>query len=128
MKRDAIDFVDFNCIEDDVMHARLINWARYVRDRPNMWPIQPMFRNVKTSRQWDIAPHIRVGIDELDGLQVEKTIRTLPDKSRDALRWYYVYSSITLLKMRRYLGLTNEGLNQALRDGRTMLRNKLRSI
>jgi hypothetical protein len=123
--KDDTRYVDFSRIEDESTHLRLVNWARYVRDHPNMWPVQPMFRSVKTPRQWDINPHIRVEIDQLDGLLVEKAIRTLPDKQRDALRWYYVYSSITVLKMRKYLGLTNEGLNKAICDGRTMIKNNL---
>jgi hypothetical protein len=123
--KDDTRYIDFGRVEDEAMHMRLVNWARYVRDHPNMWPVQPMFRHVKTSRQWDISPHIKIEVDQIDGLRVEKIIRTLPDKNRDALRWYYVYSSITVLKMRKYLGLTNEGLNKAVCDGRTMLKNNL---
>lgn len=122
------DFVDFSRIESgqDAIHARLINWARYVRDHPNMWPVQPMFRQAKTPRQWDINPHIRVEVDALDGLLLEKAIRHLPELQRDALRWHYVYATISVTKIRRYLGVTVEGLDRAVRDGRVMLGNRLR--
>ena len=123
--KDDSRYIDFGHIEDEETHLRLVNWARYVRDHPNLWPIQPMFRNAKTPRTLDVDRYIPTPVDKLDGLRVEKSIRTLPDNNRDALRWWYVYSSITILKMRRYLGLTNEGLSKSVRDGRTMIKNSL---
>jgi hypothetical protein len=124
MKRDYIDFQRLH--GQDEIHIRLINWARYVRDHPRMWPVQPMFQNAKTSRQWDLSPHVKAAIDELDGLLVEKTIRNLPERNRDALRWYYVYAGIPVAKIRRHLAVTLEGLDKAVRDGRSMVNNLLR--
>ena len=122
------DYVDFSRIETahDAIDARLRNWARYVRDHPNMWPVQPMFRQAKTPRQWDISPHIRQEVDKLDGLLLEKTIRHLPECNRDALRWSYVYGSISLSKITRYMGVSGADLCKAVRDGRHMLANRLR--
>lgn len=124
----ARNYIDFSRIEtdQDAIHLRLVNWARYVRDHPNMWPVQPMFRQAKTPRQWDISPHIRIEVDQLDGLLVEKTVRHLPEKNRDAVRWFYAYSAVPVGKMARHLGLSPAGLDVAVRDGRTMLINRLR--
>lgn len=123
---DDTRYVDFSRIEDNATHLRLVNWARYVRDHPNLLPMQPMFRNAKTPRTLDVDRYMPPPIDQLDGLLVEKTVRVLPERNRDALRWCYVYPSIFPMKMARYLGVSVGALGQAVRDGRLMLKNNLR--
>lgn len=123
MKR---DYIDFSALDgQEAIHARLINWARYVRDHPHPLPVQPMFRNAKTPRTLDIDRYMPPPVDQLDGLLIEKAIRQLPEKNRDALRWAYVFPYLFPMKMAKRLGLSVPGLGKALRDGRIMLKNRL---
>jgi len=124
MKRD--DYIDFNRISSsqDQIHDRLLNWVRYVAVKRTPWFVQPMFRQALTNRQWDVEPHIRVDIDTLDGHALEKAVGQLPTRNRDALRWYYVRRG-SVMEQRRAQGLTAEGLDKAVRDGRAMLVNRL---
>jgi hypothetical protein len=119
--------VDFSAIEDGHkdIHNRLLNWARYVST--NTLSInQPMFSQVKSSRQWDVDPHISIPVDTLDGHVLEKAVFKLPILNRSAIRWYYVgRNSIT--SQRKEQGLTSEGLALLVRDGRQMLKNILRT-
>ena len=87
-----MDYVDFCYVpqHQEAMHARLGNWARWVRIRPHGWQTHPMWRKSLTSRQWDIEPHISTATDLLDALLIERTVSKLPEKHRDALRWFYV--------------------------------------
>jgi len=51
----------------EVIHSRLINWARYVKVTGGGGFIQPMWKQGKSSRQWDESPHINIEVDTLDG-------------------------------------------------------------
>ena len=121
------DFTDFHRLEaeHESIHLRLQNWARYVRVNHSPWFVQPMFRKALTSRQWDLQPHIKTDIDTLDGHKIEKAVSFLPEINRDAVRWSYVFSRISINKMKSHLGVTTDGLDKAVRDGRTMLVNRL---
>ena len=124
MKRD--EYIDFAHLDgQEAIHARLVNWARYVRNHPHLLPMQPMFRNAKTPRTLDVDRYMPPPIDQLDGLLIEKTVRQLPDRNRDALRWNYVYPSIFPMKMARYLGISVGALAEAVKNGRFMLKNNL---
>lgn len=119
------EFVDFNHVPDRQLeiHARLENWARWVRVRPQGWQTQPMFRAFRVSRQWDAAPHIPQLINSLDGLLIERVVSVMPDKHKAALRWFYVFPSLHAKAMQRNLGLTEAGLQQMLLDARNMATN-----
>jgi hypothetical protein len=79
MKRDAIDFF----LVDDrhaAIHARLEEWARWVRVRPRGWMTTPMFRQYRSHAwQWE-RPEIRTPIDTNRAVSVEKEVATLPEK------------------------------------------------
>lgn len=109
----------------EAINTRLENWARWVRDKPSGWSMQPMFRMYQSkARHWDITPHIHVEVNSLDGLKLERIVSALPDKHRDAIRWAYVFGFIHPGKIQRSLGVNATGLAELLIDGRDMLRNR----
>jgi DNA-directed RNA polymerase specialized sigma24 family protein len=118
------DYVDFFLVPDNQleMHARLLNWARYVT--PGWSASQhPMWRQGKSnSRQWH-SPVVREDVDQLDGFKIERAVGLLPIPHREAIRWHYVHRSGPM-KIRRQLGVTAEGLMKLVNDARAMLRNR----
>lgn len=117
--------VDYNHVPDHhkAIHERLLNWARWVRVRPQGWQIQPMFKGFRASKQWEASPHIPIAVDSLDGLHIERVVSSLPDKHKAALRWVYVFPSLHCNAMRRNLAVTEDGLARLIQDARTMVKN-----
>ena len=118
--------VDYNHVkpEHEAVHERLENWARWVRVRPHGWQTAPMFRMYQSrARQWE-APVIQNPVDTLDAVLIEKAVSALPDKHRDAIRWWYVHAGNPVAMARR-LGVSKQGLADLVCVGRTMLQNKL---
>ena len=123
MKRDAIDF---HVIPEkqQAIHARLENWARWVRVRPHGWQTHPMFRMFQSkARQWE-APVIRNPVNTLDAALVEKAVSALPEKHREAIRWCYVYAG-NPAGMARHLAVSKQGLLDLVNAGRSMLNNRI---
>lgn len=118
--------VDYHHIkpEHEAIHARLVNWERWVRVRPHGWFTHPMFRNFRASKQWEASPHISTPVDTLDAALMEKAVYALPDKHREALRWWYVYRRDPVA-MARNLGVSKQGLAYLVEAGRTMLKNRI---
>lgn len=122
MKR---DYIDFHMVKDDhqAIHARLLNWARWVAPRAPSW-ISPMFRQYRSHAwQWH-TPEVREVTDTLDAQQIEKEVSKLPDAHREAIRWAYVVCCPPI-HAQRALGLTKDGLFRHVQDARTMLKNRL---
>ena len=126
MSARELDYVDFCYVpqHQEAMHARLGNWARWVRIRPQGWQTHPMWRKSLTSRQWDIEPHISTATDLLDALLIERTVSKLPCKHRDALRWFYVLRADPAGTARR-LEVSRAGLMELVCDGRAMVGNRV---
>jgi len=118
-------YVDFCYVppQQEAMHTRLGNWARWVRVRPHGWAIHPMWRAAVTPRSWDIDPHISTALDTLDALLIERTVSQLPEKHRDALRWFYVLRADPAGTARR-LEVSRAGLMELVCDGRAMVANR----
>ena len=118
--------VDYNHIaaHHQAIHARLVNWERWVRVRPHGWVTHPMFRNFRASKQWEASPHISTPVDTLDAALMEKAVYALPEKHREALRWWYVYRRDPVA-MARNLGVSKQGLADLAEAGRTMLKNRI---
>ena len=125
MSARELDYVDFCYVpqHQEAMHARLGNWARWVRIRPHGWQTHPMWRKSLTSRQWDVEPHISTATDLLDALLIERTVSKLPEKHRDALRWFYVLRADPAGTARR-LEVSRAGLMELVCDGRAMVANR----
>jgi hypothetical protein len=77
------------------------------------------------ARQWEENPHIRVEINGLQALEVERVVSKLPDKYREIIRWCYVWPWVPVGKMRRELALTLDGVVQTLDGSRDMVKNNL---
>ena len=118
--------VDYNYIkpEHEAIHARLENWERWVRVRPHGWFTHPMFRNFRASKQWEASPYIGTPVDTLDAALIEKAVYALPEKHREAVRWWYVYRRDPVA-MARNLGVSKQGLADLVEAGRTMLKNRI---
>jgi hypothetical protein len=114
--------IDFHAVPHEHRHIdrRLLNWARWVRDRPQGF-VHPMWRAYKSSEVWASEPGIPV--DSLDAADLERSVSALPERHRDALRWSYVYRGRPW-KMCRALGVSEDGLAGLIRDGRQMLINR----
>ena len=123
MKRDAIDF---HVIPEkqQAIHARLENWERWVRVRPHGWFTHLMWRNSRTSRQWEVSPYIGVPVNTIDAMLIEKAVSALPVKHREAVRWWYVYRRDPVA-VARNLGVSKQGLADLVEAGRTMLKNRI---
>lgn len=125
MKRDC----DFSRIDarHDAVNLRLEHWARWVTPRPQAWKAQPMFRGYRSHAwQWE-TPEIKIALNTLECAEIEKIVSySLPEKNRDALRWAYVYYYIPVNAIRKHLGVTREGLQDLLVNGRTMVANRLK--
>ena len=117
--------IDFHFVEDKhaQIHVRLENWARWaVEGRGPSW-ISPMFRMARSNaRHWHV-PELRVAVNVLDAQAVEKAVFALPEANRFAIRWCYVIQNRPTWP-RKALGVTEVGLWQLIRDGRTMLVNR----
>ena len=126
MSARELDYVDFCYVpqHQEAMHARLGNWARWVRVRPHGCQTHPMWRHSVTPRGWDIDPHISTALDTLDALLIERTVSQLPEKHRDALRWFYVLRADPAGTARR-LEVSRAGLMELVCDGRAMVGNRV---
>lgn len=121
MKPSHVDY-SFVPSSHDAIHGRMCQWAMWVRVRVNGWHTHPMWRNAKTSRQWDVDPHVNATIDTLDALLIERTVSRLPDKHRDAIRWYYVKRGDPA-RMAAQLGVSKQGLADLVMTARIMVMN-----
>lgn len=117
--------VDFHYVQDghQAIHARLEDWARWVRVKPSGWHTHPMFKQYRSHAwQWE-RPVYQTPINTLEAHEMEKAVAKLPEKNRDAVRWSYVYCN-NPIQMARRLGVSREGLLELVVNGRTMLKNR----
>jgi hypothetical protein len=115
--------VDFNAIEPRFreIHERLENWARTLRS-PGHAEVHPMFRLYRTDNfHHEIS--VSIGVDTHDAHKIDKGVRELPQDHRVAIQWFYVRPT-SPRKVRQLLGVTNEGLDKLVRNGRIMLVNR----
>ncbi len=121
------EIVDYNHVQDrhQAIHARLENWRRWVTVRHHHgWATDTLFRMYQSkARQWH-APVIQTPVDTLDAVLVEKAVAALPEKHREAVRWWYVYRRDPVATARS-LGVSKQGLADLVDAGRTMLNNRL---
>lgn len=137
MKRE--EWVDFFMVRDEHrgVDQRLQAWARWVRVRPHGWQVQPMFRQYRPEA-WEARENRRTptaAVNTLEAVDMEKALSNLPDKHKDALRWVYLWSTVTASEarmngwpytvsdIRRHLGATKQDLGELIARGRTMLVN-----
>lgn len=122
-KKTFVDYYHVEPIHSDI-HARLLNWARWVRDHAATVQ-QPIFQQYRPPRQYAEDAIVKIDVDKLDGQRMEKAVFALPETNRESIRWWYVKKWITVTEQRKALGLTHAALALAVRDGRQMLKNRL---
>ena len=122
MQREAIIF-DVVSPECFAMHARLENWARWVKSGSRLGGASsPMFRLYRSSFARSREPVSAAPTpDEIDGLAIERAVRELPERQREAVRWSYVAPYISPGKVARYLAVRVSDLPQYVREGQEML-------
>jgi DNA-directed RNA polymerase specialized sigma24 family protein len=122
--RETVDYCHVQP-QHEAIHERLVNWAKWVKVRPQGWPTHPMWRKALTSKQWDASPHIPNPVNTLDAVEVEKTVSALPAKHRNAIRWSYVHQNDPA-GTARTLGVSKQGLADLVEVGRTMVNNRMK--
>jgi len=106
-------------VSQEAMHARLENWARYVRVRHPSRPA-PMWRFMRSSARMWYAPEPVTIVDARDGDAIECAVRRLPSYHAQALRWAYVFRGPPA-RIARRLGVSYPTLAQLVIDGRELL-------
>lgn len=127
MNREQIDFHQVSLIHEET-HERLLNWARWVRPNHARSGLQPMFRQYRSTETVSDPQQARIPVDPMDGHEVEKVVTSLPEKHMVALQWSYVYPWVPLWRVRRELAVTEAALNALMDGGRSMVKNRLKSI
>ena len=122
MKR---EFPDFHAIrpEHQGIHDSLLNWVRVVRDSQFHTRPQPMFRYYRSAEVW-ITPDQQIPTDSEAGWKMERSIRNLPEKHREAIRWAYIHRRIPPHKQARRLAISVLVLGEMVHTARTMLKNR----
>lgn len=106
--------------EHDAIDARLVNWARYVKDHGAAW-MSPIWRLGKPmGRYATMEP--RCAVDEEDALRIERAVSELPEMQRGAIRWCYVYR-FSPARMARILAVRYDTLAWLVNDARQRLNN-----
>ena len=120
MKRDEIDF---HAIPERQwpVDERLRNWARWCRGSGHA-AVSPMFRGYRSSDQYS-GHSVSDPVDTGDAVRVQKVFIGLPELHRHSIQWHYVYP-VAPRRMAQALGLTLDGLKQAVIDARDMLKNR----
>lgn len=121
MKRDLPDFFTVEP-HQLAIHERLLNWAQWVTPRLSSKQAGIWRLGRSNARQWH-EPELRPPVNELDAAALEISVCGLPEVHRFAIRWCYVWKTGPS-KARRAIGVTDDGLRQAIRDGRQMLLNR----
>ena len=117
--------VDFNApIEPRYreIHGRLENWACSLRGSLGGGNESPMFRLFRSNDNFE-ARIVSVAVDTHDAHKIHKGVLALPEQHRVAINWFYV-RPIAIIRIRKMLGCTKEGLNDLVKAGRTMLVNR----
>jgi hypothetical protein len=118
-------FPDFHAVRPEhiAIHDALLNWVRVVRDSQTSTACQPMFRHYRSSEVWS-APDPQIPTDTHGGWRMEKMVRNLPPKHRDAIRWAYVHRRVPPHKAARTLAVSILALGDLVHDSRSMLKNR----
>jgi len=118
-------YIDYNEVHPDhrAIHERLNNWRRWVRDSRSAWTAHPMWRHLQKKEEVERGVCF-IPVNSLDGHLLEKAVAALPEKHRYAIRWAYVYKGDPS-GAARVAAVSKERLAELIREGRTMLVNRL---
>lgn len=108
------------------IHARLVNWASWSRDRIRQGHCMSMewrYLAPRVKEKDDL--HASSPPDVLDAQALHSVVCHLPLKHRLALHLWYIHRAPANF-IRRKLGLTRDGVVQIVRDARAMTKNRAR--
>jgi hypothetical protein len=108
------------------INLRLEQWARWSRVGPPRGAVTPMFRQYRSTHQYDDEPYIAQPVNTQECIACQFAVSTLPARIRTAINWHYARPWIPVSVVRRELGVTREGLLTFLDNGRDMVTNRLR--
>ena len=114
---------DFHSVDPahQTIHDMLLNWSRWVHVGQARF-VSPMFAQYRSNAwQWH-TPEYRETCDPLEAQALEKLMRYLPRKQREAIKWNYVIRC-SPAHARQALGCTYAELAAYVREGRQMLCN-----
>lgn len=122
-------YIDFSEVHPDhrAIHERLNNWRRWVRANSSRWTAHPMWRHLKEKEERERGATEAPPVNALDGHLIEKFVSDLPEKHRHAIRWAYVFQG-NPLGAARAAAVSKERLAELIREGRTMLVNRLERL
>lgn len=123
LMKTKIEPIDFYVIEpkQEEIHKRLENWAAWCKGGVGGSSALPMFRLYRPDN-FERGTYVDQ-VDGTDAQRIAKGLVHLPTKHRVALNWFYV-KPVSPLKTCKALGLSMEGLNEHVREGRQMLINR----
>ncbi len=119
-------YVDFNLVHEHhrEIDLRLTNWGRWCCSRSGGVATSPAFRLYRSTEQWrGLQTGVSGSIDKIDAQRVQKAVQALPEKHRHAVNWSYVYRNAPV-KMAKGLGVSLDGLQELVHQGRQMLVNR----
>jgi hypothetical protein len=85
-----------------------------------------MWRHLKEKEERERG-HFTAMVDAIDAHLMEKAVYALPEKHRFAIRWWYVFGG-NPSGAARQAAVSKECLAELVREGRTMLCNRLQPI
>jgi len=124
------DFPDFHAVRSEHIgiHDALLNWRRVVAVGGMAQHTMPIFQQYRPEEipDWQLwatvdkppAPDLNAG------WKMERMVRNLPEKHREAIRWRYVRRTDPR-KQARILAISVSVLHDLVHDGRSMLKNRL---
>lgn len=120
------NYIDYNFVapEHSAIHERLHNWARWCQANQSGWATHPMWRHLVEKERRE-NPVASIPVDTLDGHRIEKEVFFLPEKHRHAVRWSYVFANNPAAVCKQ-IAVSKERLAELVREGRTMLNNRLK--
>lgn len=122
--REIIDFDRIPERQSDI-HDKLTAWGKWCKPSRQSWMVSPMFRQYRSHAwQWE-TPEVKIESDPNECFLLEKIIASLPEKHREALRWYYV-RPISPTKIANHLAVSTMRLFEIVIEARDMAWNRLK--
>lgn len=120
--------IDFHTVDPqhNEVHARCLDWSRWVKPTVGGIAKSSLFNGYRSKNwQWE-RPTVHIAVNELQALETERAVSTLPNNEREAIRWAYNLRRGSPGSMARRLAVDKSGLLELIRSGRCLLVARLR--
>lgn len=108
------------------INLRLEQWARWSRVGTPRGAVTPMFRQYRSTHQYDDEPYVAQPVNTQECIACQFAVSGLPVRVRAVINWHYARPWIPVRVVRQQLGVTTEHLKTLLDNGRDMVINRLR--